>query len=401
MAPIEPTILHVDLDAFFAAVETLRNPALTGHPVIVGGLGARGVVSTANYEAREFGVHSAMAMAEARRRCPHAHYIAPHFEAYQAASQSVMTIFADYTPVVEPLSLDEAFLDVSGAGRVHGAPAEIARSIRARVRAETGLVASVGVATTKLCAKIASDVAKPDGLLIVESGREAEFLHALPVGRLWGVGSVTQGKLSMLSVETIGDLVALDPRVLAAALGARQANHLRALAANDDPRRVVPDREAKSIGAESTFASDLREDAAIDRELVRLSDRVARRLRARQVLARTVQLKVRFSDFHTVTRAHTLSHPTDVATELLAETRRLLAGVNTRGGVRLLGVSAAQITTETSIQPSLAFDDADAHDERRAALERAADAVRNRYGDRSVRPAALAPRRQQEGDTDP
>jgi len=391
MARAESSILHVDLDAFFAAVEARRDPSLVGKPVIVGGLGPRGVVSTANYEAREFGVHSAMAMAEARRRCPQAEFRAPDFEAYTDASRAVMAILHDVTELVEPLSLDEAFLDVAPARRTQGDAVDIARRIRAQVHAETGLVASVGVATTKMLAKIASDLAKPDGLLVVAPGTELEFLHPLPVARLWGVGAATQRKLDRLAVKTIGELAEIDDRVLVAALGEHAGRRLAALARNDDPRPVVPDREMKSIGAEETFAVDIRDPRELDRELVRLTDRIGRRVRERGVVARTIQLKIRFPDLSTITRAHTPPSPTDVASEILAIARMLLDSVDTAHGVRLLGVSAAQLGSTAAVQPALDFGEG-VSDPRRAALERAADTVRNRYGDRAVRPAVLAPR---------
>lgn len=390
-----PTILHVDLDAFFAAVETLLDPSLRDRPVVVGGLGPRGVVSTANYPAREYGVHSAMAMALARRRCPHAVYLPPNFDAYTDYSQRVMAILRDVTPIVEPQSLDEAFLDVDGARRRLGDPPTIARALRARVREETGLVASVGAATTKMLAKIASDLAKPDGLLVVEPGHELELLHPLPVSRLWGVGPATRRRLDRLGVSTVADLARADEDVLVAVLGGSHGRHLAALARNEDERAVVPDREAKSVGAEETFATDVRDADDLDRELIRLTDRVARRLRGAGTGAHTVQVKVRFPDFRTITRAHTLPAPTDLARDLLGVARALLAAVDTSSGVRLLGVSAQQLRAAAR-QPTLGLDDDDAGiDERRAALERAADSVRDRYGERAMRPAALAPRRTQ------
>jgi DNA polymerase-4 len=248
-----PGILHVDLDAFYAAVEQVADPALRGRPVVVGGLGARGVVAAASYEARQFGVHSAMPMARARRACPDGVFLAPRFDAYQAASSTVMGILRSYTPLVEPISLDEAFLDVRGAPRSWGTGREVATVIRARVRAETALSASVGVATNKLVAKLASDLAKPDGCLVVEPGTELDFLHPLPVERLWGVGPATRRRLARLGVNTVGGLAGVPEATLVTALGAGAGSHLYALAHGIDERAVEPHRVVKSIGHETTF----------------------------------------------------------------------------------------------------------------------------------------------------
>ena len=253
----DATILHVDLDAFFAAVEQLDNPRLRGTPVIVGGLGNRGVVSTASYEARRFGVRSAMPMPRARRACPQATFVSPRMARYVEKSHEVMAILASISPLVEQLSIDEAFVDVAGARRLLGDPRQIAATIRRRVLDEVGLCLSVGVATTKFLAKLASDLAKPDGVLVVEPGTEAEFLAPLPVSRLWGVGPATMAKLERIGMRTIGDVARADEQGLVAALGSNLGAHLYALARNDDPREVVPERDAKSIGAEETFGADL------------------------------------------------------------------------------------------------------------------------------------------------
>ena len=297
-----PGILHVDLDAFYASVEQLADPTLRGRPVVVGGLGSRGVVAAASYEARRFGIHSAMPMARARRACPDAAFISPRFDEYAKASRSIMAILRAVTPLVEPISLDEAFLDVRGARRLLGDGPTIARDLRVRIKDETGLVASVGVATTKMLAKIASDLAKPDGLLVVEPGTELEVLHPLPVGRLWGVGPATRKRLDRYGVTTIGDLAALSEETLVSTLGRAHGEHLHALAWNVDDRPVEPERVAKSIGHEETFPQDVRHRATLEHEIVRLSDRVASRLRAAQRVARTVQLKLRYHDFRTITR---------------------------------------------------------------------------------------------------
>ncbi len=311
------TILHVDLDAFYASVEVLDNPALAGKPVLVGGTGPRGVVAAASYEARRFGVHSAMPMARARRLCPHAVVLPPRFEVYGAKSRAVHQIFAAFTPVIEPIALDEAFLDVTGALHLLGAGAEIGAAIRARVRAETGLVASVGVAANKLLAKLASDDAKPDGMLVVESGTELAFLHPHPVQRLWGVGPATLGRLERFGVETIGDLAALPEATLVDALGRAHGHQLHELAQGRDNRAVEPDRETKSIGQEETFPHDVADREALRREVFRMAERVGDRLRDHGFAGRTVTLKVRFPDFRTITRSATLPEPFSESSEIV------------------------------------------------------------------------------------
>jgi DNA polymerase-4 len=394
-----PGILHVDLDAFYASVEQLADPSLRGRPVVVGGLGPRGVVAAASYEARRFGVHSAMPMARARRACPDAAFLAPRFDAYGDASREVMTILRSFTPLVEPLALDEAFLDVRGVLRLHGPAPDIARAARERVRNETGLTASVGIATTKFLAKIASDLAKPDGVLIVEAGDELEFLHPLAVGRLWGVGPATRRRLDRFGVRTIGDLAALSEATLVGGLGRAHGAHLHALAWNHDDRAVEPVRRVKSVGHEETFATDLTEREPLGRELVRMSEKVASRLRHADCVARTVQLKVRYGDFHTITRSRTLVEPTDLAADIVRTATQLLDAVDIAGGIRLLGVSAQQLEPADSVQTALALDDGDAaggsevddrtRREQRGRLERSVDSVRDRYGDGAVVPASL------------
>jgi DNA polymerase-4 len=385
-----PSILHCDLDAFYASVEQLHDPDLVGRPVIVGGLGARGVVAAASYEARRYGVHSAMPMARARRACPDGVFLSPRFDAYQEASRAVMAILRSYTPLVEPIALDEAFLDVAGARRRAGSGPEIAAAIRIRVREETGLTVSVGVATTKFLAKLASDQSKPDGLLVVDPGAELAFLHPLPVRHLWGVGPATMKTLTTLGVRTVGDLAALDESTLVAALGAARGRHLHALAHNIDERAVEPERAVKSVGHEETFAVDHTDPEVLRREVARLADRTASRLRAAGHRGRTVQLKVRFADFRTITRSKTLPAPTDLALDIAATARALLDAVDVGPGVRLLGVSVQQLV---DADVPLALDlDGTADDGRRAALERSIDTVRGRFGADSVRPARLAPK---------
>jgi len=395
----DASILHVDLDAFYASVEQLDDPTLRGRPVVVGGLGGRGVVAAASYEAREFGVRSAMPMARARRACPQAAFVAPRFDRYTEKSREVMAILKSFTPLVEQLSIDEAFLDVRGAHRLLGSGVDIAHALRAQVLGDTGLVASVGVATTKFLAKLASDLSKPDGLLAVAPGTEEAFLAPLPVSRLWGVGPATRKRLERMSVSTIGEVAALPESALTAALGSSLGQKLRALARNDDPRPVVPDREAKSIGAEETFTVDLNTREACDHELVRIVDRVAARLHDAGLEARTVTLKFRYANFETKTRARTLPAATVLASEFLATARELIDAVDCARGVRLLGVSLSQLAPVAAVQGTLDLDDPAAADDaqrrRRADVERAVDAVRDRFGARSVGPASVVAERGQ------
>lgn len=393
--PLEPAILHVDLDAFFASVEQLADPSLRGRPVIVGGLGPRGVVAAASYEARRSGVYSATPMARARRACPDAVFLAPRPDVYAAASAEVMAILESITPLVEPISMDEAFLDVSGARRLSGSGPEIACTVRKRVRAETGLTASVGVATTKILAKIASDDAKPDGLRVVAANSELEYLHPLLVGRLWGVGPATRKQLARYGVRTIGDLAALPETTLVSALGVAQGHRLHALAWNRDERRVAPGRPVKSVGHEETFPTDVVDRAVLEHEILRLADRVAERLRRGGRTARTVQLKLRYADFSTITRSRTLIEPTDLARELARAAIVLLGVVDLGDGIRLLGVSAQQLDVADAVQGALSFGDADGAGvlddrEERGRLERSVDEVRARFGADAVVAARFA-----------
>jgi len=407
MAPsaTEPTILHVDLDAFYASVEQLADPSLRGRPVIVGGLGRRGVVAAASYEARRYGVHSAMPMGRARRACPDGVFLAPRFDAYGEASRSVMAILRDVTPLVEPLALDEAFLDVSGARRLHGSAPEIATSLRRRINDDTGLVASVGVATTKFVAKLASDLAKPDGTLVVEAGTEIALIHPLEVRRLWGVGPKTGERLAQLGVRTIGDLAALPENTLVHALGESQGRHLHALAWNRDDRSVEPEREVKSIGHEETFPTDITDRATLEREVLRMSERVAERTRDGRRAGRTVQLKLRYKDFRTITRSRTLAEPTNLASDIATVARALLDAVEIGDGIRLLGVAMQQLQDvdgtvaggSTADQLPLDIERNDTSparggDPRQRAVEDSMDAVRRRFGDDAVGAAALLDR---------
>jgi len=341
------TILHVDLDAFFASVEQRDDPTLRGKPVIVGGSRARGVVAAASYEARPFGVHSAMPMAEALRLCPHAIVVRHHMGRYAEASRAFFAILDDFSPLVEPLSLDEGFLDVTGARRLLGDGPTIARQIKQRVRDDVALVASVGVAPTKFLAKIASDLDKPDGLCVVDPDRVLEFLHPLPVSRLWGVGKVTRENLLGMGLRTIGDVARFPEEVLAARLGPAAGAHLAALARGDDPREVEPNQGAVSIGHEETFEIDLAAKEDIRALLLGQADRVAARLRRHGLRARVVTLKIKFADFRLVTRRRTLDDATSDG-NVIAQTAGEMLGqldIDDAHGkqhrVRLCGVSAS------------------------------------------------------------
>lgn len=379
-------IVHVDMDAFFVAVEVRRDPSLRGRPVVVGGVGARGVVSSASYEARAFGVRSAMPTARARRLCPQAVYIQPDRCAYGEMSTAVMSIFRDITPLVEPLSLDEAFLDVGGAQRLLGSPATIGRLIRQRVRDEQQITCSVGVATTKFVAKLASTRCKPDGLRVVSADGVLDFLHPLPVGALWGVGERTGEQLDRLGLRTVGDLARLPLPVLRRSVGEAAAQHLHALAWGRDRRRVVSDRADKSIGAEETFVVDQTDPDTINRELLRLAERTGARLRTTGQAGRTVALKVRFADFTTVNRSKTLQSPTDSTQEIYDTARRLYVGLSAGMPIRLLGVRVEGLGSAAEIarQPTLG-----APDRGWAEVERAIDAAILKFGSGAVRPATL------------
>ncbi|WP_051571250.1 DNA polymerase IV [Cryptosporangium arvum] len=380
------TILHVDMDAFFVSVEVQRDPSLRGRPVVVGGTGPRGVVSSASYEARVFGVRSAMPTARARRLCPQAVYIQPEHGRYGEVSAAVMSIFRDVTPLVEPLSLDEAFLDVAGARRLLGSPARIGQLIRERVHDEQQITCSVGVASTKFIAKLASTRCKPDGLLVVPADGALEFLHPLPVGALWGVGDRTAEQLDRLGLKTVGDLAQLSPGVLRRSVGEAQAAHLHALAWARDPRSVVPDTADKSIGAEETFDVDQTDKDTINRELLRLSEKTAARLRSSGQVGRTVVIKVRYADFSTVNRSRTLQSPTDGTQEIYDTARRLYVGLSAAMPIRLVGVRVEGLGASSSVarQPTLGEPDRGWTE-----ADRAVDAAIRRFGSGAVRPAAL------------
>ncbi|MGZ4137899.1 MAG: DNA polymerase IV, partial [Actinomycetota bacterium] len=338
LRPAEP-ILHVDLDAFYASVEVQKDPSLAGRPVVVGGSGSRGVVMSASYEARRFGIRSAMPAVRARRLCPDAVFLPPDFEAYRTHSNRFREILLSVTPFVEPIALDEAFLDVAGGVRLFGAPAQMGERIRREVHSEIGVTCSVGVAPTKLVAKLASRAAKPDGLVRVPAEGLSSFLDPLPARALWGVGEKTMEVLDRLGVKTVGDLGRTPPAILGRLIGDQHARDLQALAAGVDPRDVVPYEAPKSIGHEETFDTDLDAEEDLLREILSLSHRVATRLREDGYRARTIVLKVRLANFTTLTRSRTLTDATDVGAdvhEVAADLYRALPGARRR--VRLLGV---------------------------------------------------------------
>jgi DNA polymerase IV len=350
-------ILHVDMDAFFASVEVRRRPELRGRPVVVGG-GTRGVVAAASYEARRYGVFSAMPMSIALRRCPRAVVLPVDRAAYVEASQAVMAILGDVTDQVEPLSLDEAFLDVSAAQRRLGRPADIARLIRRRVFDEQNLTCSVGIAPSKFVAKVASARCKPDGMLVVPADGVLNFLHPLPITALWGVGPSTAERLHRLGLRSVGDVAQTPVDVLARAIGTGAADHLSALANGIDGRAVIRDSVEKSVSSDRTFDTDLCTEPEVHRELLRLAEEVAGRLRARNLVARTVGIKVRFADFKTVSRVRTVAEPVDLAATLYAESLMLYAGLDLdRPRIRLLGVKAEGLVDARSVSQQLSFDD--------------------------------------------
>jgi DNA polymerase IV len=428
----ERVILHVDMDAFFASVEVLDDPSLAGLPVIVGGSGPRGVVAACTYEARMFGVHSAMPSSVARRLCPSAVFVDGRYHRYAEESAKLHAIFHAVTPLVEGISLDEAFLDVTGSRQLLGDGPAIAASIRAQVEAELHLSCSVGVGRSKLMAKLASKAAKPmagrsgitagPGVVVVSPDRELEFLHPLPVRALWGVGPVTGRRLESLGILTVGDIAALPPRALERTVGAAAGSHLAELARGHDPRPVVPEQEAKSIGHEETFPADLWDREELGRHLLRMVDASATNLRGAGLSARTVNIKIRFSDFTMITRSHSMVSPLDASPAIGAVATALLDSVDLDQGVRLLGVSLAGFgATETGLQLSLDLDGVDgatgdggsqpggtgpddprahdrlarAHDDAEriqqswGTVTAAVDAIRARFGGASVGPASL------------
>ncbi|MFZ4669189.1 MAG: DNA polymerase IV [Microthrixaceae bacterium] len=426
----ERVILHVDMDAFFASVELLRHPELDGQPVVVGGGGDRGVVAAASYAARAFGVHSAMSTARARRLCPHLVVVSPDHRHYAAVSGRIMSLFRDVTPLVEPLSLDEAFLDISGTRRLLGEPAEVGARLRTRVSEQEGLDCSIGIASSKSVAKLASKAAKPavgersdsgagphTGVLVVGVDDEQRFLHEHPIGALWGVGPVTERQLASLGIVTVGDLARLPREALIANLGPASGAHLHDLANGIDDRPVVVDAQVKSISQEETFAHDRHAIDELRADVVGMADQVADRARRRGLAGRTVQLKVRYRDFTTVARSRTLDRATDQPDVIRSVAWELLAELPVERGVRLVGVGIANLVDgddggRGGAGEQLSFDelpglDADGDgagpggpDERarRAAATDAVDRVRRRFGDDAIGSAGARRRRR---DDDP
>lgn len=381
-------ILHVDMDAFYAAVEVLDDPTLRGKAIIVGGMEGRGVVSSASYEARRFGVRSAMAVGQALRLCPHAIVVPPHFERYSALSAQVMALFHEVTPLVEPLSIDEAFLDVSGARRLWGSPGHIATRLRASVLARTGLTCSIGVAATKHVAKIASTAAKPDGLLIVSGPDTAAFLATRSVRAIWGIGPRAAESLESRGIRTVADILATPRPVIERALGRAAGERIWQLAQGIDPREVETERVEKSIGHEETFTEDVSDAAVLRSELRRLADRVAARLRDRGWETGTVALKLRFADFTTLSRSLTLPEPTNVGQRIGDVAIELLSHVPLAQPVRLIGVRAERLRPSGAMA-ALWDDDADWR-----RVDEALDGARARFGRAAVtRASVLGPRR--------
>jgi DNA polymerase-4 len=389
MTPPDRAIAHVDMDAFYAAVEQRDRPELRGQPVIVGAEpSGRGVVSAASYEARVYGVRSAMPISKAARLCPHAAFLPVDMEKYRRVSAEVMTILDGFSPLVEPISVDEAFVDLTGTASLFGPPAEAARAIKMRIRQLTGLTASAGLAANKFIAKIASDLEKPDGLVIVPAGREVAFLSPLPIGRLWGVGRVMADALSGLGITTIGQLQAMPRAVLARRFGT-QGGDLHDLAFGRDDRPVEPYTAPKSMGAEETFESDCRDPARLAAVLRGQAERVARELRADGLAAARLTVKLRFTDFHTITRAVT-AEPTQDGLELYRRAHTLLQRETLDQPVRLIGLSASSLGPAGAGQLSLL----DPAALRRERLARVVDGLAERFGDDVVRPASLIRRRE-------
>ena len=379
----DANILHADLDAFYASVEQRDDPRLRGRPVIVGG----GVVLAASYEAKAFGVRTAMGGGQARRLCPEAIVVPPRMTAYAEASRKVFAVFEDTTPRVEGLSIDEAFLDVRGLERVSGTPVEIAERLRKQVRARVGLPITVGVARTKFLAKVASGVAKPDGLLVVPPDGELEFLHPLPVERLWGVGPKTADKLRRVGITTVGVVSRLDEATLVGMLGRASGRHLHALAHNRDPRPVTVGRRRRSMGAQRALGRRQHSHEELEAVLIGLVDRVTRRMRRASRVCRTVTLRLRFGDFARATRSHTLPQATAQTGTLLAATRGLLTSalpMVRKQGLTLIGVSFANLESDDAVQLALPLDRREA-----PALDVAVDRLRDRFGSDAIKRAVL------------
>lgn len=378
------TILHVDMDAFYASIEERAHPELKGQPIIVGGhADHRGVVSAANYIAREFGVHSAMPMKTARQLCPHAHYFPVRMKEYAEISHSIQSIFRKYTPLVEPLSLDEAFLDVTGSRLLFGSGPEIAHSIKREIKETLHLIASVGVAPNKFLAKIASDVDKPDGLVIVDPNGIHDFLDPLPISSVWGIGKVASKRFANLGVHKIAQLRALDTKLLGELFG-EQGHHLWELSRGIDDRPVISERQAKSISRETTFSKDVTNIEILKTVLIELVEDVSRRLRKNELRGKTIHLKIRYDDFSTFTRALTLNHPTDITNEIEESALQLLEKrlPNRALSIRLIGIGVTSFDTRPLQQRSL-FDEAE--QQKHSRLDDVKDQIANRFGTESLK----------------
>ena len=378
-------IIHVDMDAFYAAIEQRDRPDLRGKPVIVGAdPRGRGVVSTASYEARRYGIHSAMPISEAYRRCPYGVYLPVDGAKYARVSAGIMGILEEFSPVVEPLSLDEAFVDMTGTERLLWPPIEVVGRIKQRILAETDLTASAGLAPNKFLAKIASDLEKPDGLVVVEPGREAEFLAPLPIRAMWGVGTVSEADFKGMGIETVGQLARTPKDLLTKRFGAL-GSHLWVLAHGIDNREVIPWREAKSIGAEETFSVDHRDLTLLEATLLAQAERVARECREARVRGWTVTMKLRFSDFRTLTRSQTLRCSTDQAGEIYEEARRLLGETHVGREIRLIGISVSNLVPATDPLQLDLF----APRDRKERVAQAMDRLREKFGPEAIARATL------------
>ncbi len=375
---VQRYIIHVDMDAFYASIEQRDKPELAGVPVIVGGLSNRGVVATASYEARKFGVHSAMSMAEARRRCPEAVFITPDHRKYSFVSAQIRQILDRYSPLVEPLSLDEAFLDVTGMDGLYADPVDIARRIKDEIKQQLQLTASAGVAPNKFLAKLASDLQKPDGLYVIRRGEEAQVLAGLPVRRLWGVGEVTAASIAKLGIRTIGQFAAADPKLLERHIG-RDVYDLQRLARGLDDRPVVPDQQIKSVGNEETFDQDLYQWDEIEKQLLLFADKVGWRLRRLTLSGRTITVKVRFASFKTITRSRTLEEATNLDDTLYHIARELYKSIPSTEGIRLLGLTVSNL--QPAGQAMALFD---SKQEKQESLHKVVDELKVRFGAAAV-----------------
>ncbi|MFC1690074.1 DNA polymerase IV [Pseudomonadota bacterium] len=380
---MQRAIIHVDMDAFYAAVECLDDPSLSGQAVVVGGLGPRGVVATANYEARAYGVHSALPMSRARRLCPNARFVRPRMERYREKSREVFAIFRDFTPLIEGLSLDEAFLDVTGSIRLFGDQEEIGRLIKARIQRETGLTASVGISHNKFLAKLASDADKPDGMVIVKQDQVRAFLDPMPVSRLWGIGKQTAPKLKALGILTIGQLRKTDISIVRQVLGNR-AGHFRDLAAGLDNRKVTPGRPDKSISHEVTFDNDILDRVALLAELQQQAEAVSGRLRAQSLMASTVVVKIRDPSFHTITRSRSMRACSNSTQTLYRMARALFLKwreEHQNTPVRLLGMGVSGLQ-DSAVAGQAAGDHLDKVADQE--IDRVFDRIKQRYGDSKI-----------------